>query len=521
MDCKRFSWNNAYMMDRPLPEQNAKIAGYAALVGRYELRAPLPLILSAIGEKHKKYELDGWQVFTPRHAPEDSLYGHLVFALKYEGVDLAVLNALFSKVEKSDLENAIKQEPNGAYARRIWFLYEYLQEAELGLPDITQGNFVNLIDDKIQYAGPARNSKRHRVRNNLPGVKNFCPLIRRTEKLDALIGQDLPQEALKTAGAVPADLLMRAAAFLLLEDSKASYAIEGETPPRNHAERWGRVIGQAGKTPLSKTELERMQKVVIESRFIYMGYRKEGGFIGTRDRSTNMPIPSHISARHQDLDALMEGLIETAELLKKSDFPPVLAAALVAFGFVFIHPFEDGNGRLHRYLLHHVLAETGFTPKGLVFPVSSVILERIEDYAATLEAYSEPRLSLVEWRATDKGNVEVLNETMDLYRFFDSTPQAEFFYECVHETVTKILPDEVKYLRQYDKMKAFVDDCIDMPDRTVSLLINFLHQNNGKLSNRARSKEFSALTDEEVQMFENKFEEIFTFNRDSVVEATR
>ena len=205
----------------------------------------------------------------------------------------------------------------------------------------------------------------------------------------------------------------------------------------------------------------------------------------------------------------MNGLIETAELLSDSDFPPVLAATLIAFGFVFIHPFEDGNGRLHRYLLHHVLIETGFTPKVLVFPVSSVILKRITDYVTALEAYSKPRLSFVEWRATDKGNVEVLNETIDLYRYFDATTQAEFFYECVHETITKALPDEVKYLQQYDEMKAFVNNYIDMPDRTADLLIRFLHQNDGKLSNRARSKEFSALTDEEVQVFENKFEEIF------------
>lgn len=498
------------MMDRPLPEQNARIVGYAALVEQYGLPVPLPLILSAIGEKHTKYELGGWRLFTPRHSPEDSLYGHLVFALRYEGIDLAVLNALFSKIKKSDIENSIKQKPSSAYARRIWFLYEYLQEVELDLPDVVQGNFVSLIDNKIQYAGPARNSKRHRVRNNLPGVKNFCPLIRRTEKLDALIHQDLSHEALKTIEDVRPDVLMRAAAFLLLEDSKASYAIEGETPPHSRAERWGRAIGQAGKTPLSRVVLEGLQKEVLAgSRFIHMGYRDEGGFIGKRNRLTNTPIPSHISAKHQDLDVLMESLIETAELLKESDFPPVLAATLVAFGFVFIHPFEDGNGRLHRYLLHHVLVETGFTPEELVFPVSFVILKRIKDYDAALRAYSKPRLPFVEWRPTDKGNVEVLNETIDLYRFFDSTPQAEFFYECVHETVTKVLPDEINYLQQYDEMKAFVDDCIDMPDRTASLLINFLYQNDGKLSNRARSREFSALTSEEVQIFEDKFKEIF------------
>ncbi len=498
------------MINRILPEPEAKIVGYAFLVQSYELSVPLPIILSAIGKKHKIYEADGWKVYTPRYTPKESFYDHLVFALKYEGIDLAVLNSLFSKIDKSDLEQAIIQEPNGLYARRIWFLYEYLKEDKLDIPDLTQGNFVHLIDTKLQYAGPARNSKRHRIRNNLPGVKHFCPLIRRTEKIDALINQDLSKQALDLFGTIHPDVLIRAASFLLLEDSKASYEIEGETPPQNRAERWGRIIGQAGKIPLSKAQLEYLQNEVIgDGRFIQMGYRNEGGFIGRYHRSTNIPIPSHISAKHQDLYVLMQGLIETEQLLKDSDYSPVLATALIAFGFVFIHPFEDGNGRLHRYLMHHVLIETGFTPNGLVFPVSSVILKRISDYAIVLEAYSKPRLSLIEWRPTDRGNVEILNETIDLYRFFDATPQAEFFFECVQETITKTFPDEVKFLQQFDEIKKFVNNFIDIPDRTASLLINFLHQNDGKLSKRARKKEFSVLTDEEVQVFENKYEEIF------------
>lgn len=499
------------MITRVLPETGACLAGYSYLISHYELKVPVPIILSAIGQKHTKYETDIWHVFTPRHAPDESLYGHLTFALRYEGIDLAVLNTLFHTISPAEIEQIVKNESGGSYARRIWFLFEHLTNIKLDVADISgRRKYIDLVNAEYQYPGPTRQSKRHGINNNLPGVKNFCPLVRRTEKLDALIDQDLSQAALDIVGAIHPDVLMRAASFLLLEDSKASYAIEGETPPHNRAERWGRIIGQAGKAPLSTSELERLQKeVIVDSRFIHMGYRVEGGFIGSHDRSTNMPIPSHISAKHQDLDSLMSGLIETAELLSDSDFPPVLAATLIAFGFVFIHPFEDGNGRLHRYLLHHVLIETSFTPKGLVFPVSSVILKRITDYVTALEAYSKPRLSFVEWRATHKGNVEVLNETIDLYRYFDATIQAEFFYECVHETITKALPDEVKYLQQYDEMKSFVNNYIDMPDRTANLLIRFLHQNDGKLSNRARRKEFSALEDEEVIVFENKFEEIF------------
>ncbi|MFT7638226.1 MAG: hypothetical protein ACI9Y8_002017, partial [Candidatus Omnitrophota bacterium] len=279
-----------YMIHRTLPEPRAVIVGYAAMIQKYELNVPSPFVLAAISEKHTRYETDNWRVFTPRHAPEDTLYGHLVFALKYEGVDMAVFSALFSCIEKHDVEDLIKKEPNGSYARRIWFLYEYLLETELDIPALAQGNFVDLIDNKIQYAGPSRSSKRHRIRNNLPGVKNFCPLIRRTKKLDKLIEQNLPQQALDSIGVIHPDILMRAASFLLLADSKASYAIEGETPPHNRAERWGRILGQAGKTPLAKAEFERLQKeVIVDSRFVHMGYREEGGFVGSHDRSTNMP----------------------------------------------------------------------------------------------------------------------------------------------------------------------------------------------------------------------------------------
>src|SRR3546814_16024644 len=100
---------------------------------------------------------------------------------------------------------------------------------------------------------------------------------------------------------------------------------------------------------------------------------------------------------------------------------PVIAAAILAFGFVYIHPFEDGNGRLHRYLIHHVLAERGFNPPGVIFPVSAAILEQIDEYRRILESYSARLSPLVQWEATDHFNVWGLNDTGDFYRSFDAT----------------------------------------------------------------------------------------------------
>ena len=492
------------------PEPNAILAGYAALITTYALSVPRPHKLTAIGVKHKKYQTPAWQVLTPRHAPENTLEKQLVFALKYEGIDLAIFNQLFKKVPRTEIENMIKSALQSKYMRRIWFLYEYLQDTQLDIPDTKKGEFILLLDDSFYYTVKGIQVARYRVVNNLPGTKNFCPLIRRTPTLDALIEEDVTSLLQQNIGNVHPDVLLRAAAFLLLEDSKASYAIEGEAPPHNRAERWGYIIGKAGQAPLSKDLLEQRQHDVIpDTRFTQMGYRRTGGFIGTHDRETKRPIPEHISARATDLETLMDGLIDTSSRLKTSEYPPVLAAAAIAFGFVFIHPFEDGNGRIHRYLLHHALAETGFTPPCIVFPVSSVILENISEYRRILEAYSKPRLPLIEWRETEKGNVEVCNDTLDLYRYFDATEQAEFLYLCVMKTIQTTLPNEVAYLQKYDHMKLFISQYIDMPDRLVDLLIQFLNQNKGTLSQRARNKEFEKLTDTEVQALEYKFKEIF------------
>ena len=496
--------------DFPALEEGATYAGYAALIAEYTLAVPMPDRLCAIGARHRKVEAGRWRYYTPRHKPDDTIQGHLTFALKYEGIDLAVLKALFDEVDPEKIAGIVRAAPTGAYSRRIWFIHEWLTGNRLDLADAAQGNFVPLLNDELQYAATPRDSRRHRVRNNLPGTRDFCPLIRRTEKLDRYIGMKLSQAAADHIGKTHADLLSRAAAFLLLKDSRASYTIEGEAPPHNRIERWGRIIGEAGQRELSIAELEYLQSIVIaDNRFTMRGLRAGGGFVGDHDRATGMPIPVHISARPEDLESLLAGLVETDRLLGGSEYDAVLAAALVAFGFVFIHPFEDGNGRIHRYLIHHVLAEKGFVPRGLVFPVSAVILARIDDYRRTLEHYSRPRLELIEWRPTDKGNVEVLNDTVGLYRYFDATRQAEFLFECVEETVNKTLPEEVGYLARYDAMNGFVKNYIDMPDRLVDLLIRFLNQNDGRLSRRARENEFSALTEDEVKVLENKYAEIF------------
>jgi hypothetical protein len=504
----RFSGAVTVFQGKPLPVR-AMPVGYAALIDAYGLQAPLPRTLSAIGEHHKIIEQDGWRILTPRHAPSADLEGHLTFALKYEGVDLAVLSRLFQAAPPAEFAALVRSRPTGGYARRIWFLFEWLTDKRLALPDAEQGTYVPVLDPEQQWAIDGWNSSRHRVRNNLPGTPAFCPLVFRTQELERYVALDLAARARAVVAKVPRDLLARTAAFLLLKDSKSSYVIEGESPPQDRLQRWGHVIGEAGLRPIDLDELLRLQRIVIgDARFVKLGLRREGGFVGERDRESLMPLPDHICARHKDLPSLIEGMMAFAQGAAQQ-LDAVIAAAVLAFGFVYAHPFQDGNGRLHRYLIHHVLARRGFNPPGVVFPVSAAILERIHEYRTVLEGYSRPLLSLIHWKPTEDRNIAVLNDTADFYRFFDATPHAEFLYGCVKKTVEEDLPNETSFLRSYDQFRANIQSIVDMPDSKIDLLLQFLRQNQGKLSMRRHAKEFAQLTTAEVARAEKIYAAAF------------
>jgi hypothetical protein len=403
----------------------------------------------------------------------------------------------------------VHEAPTGKYTRRIWFLYEWLLGRTLDIPALVQGTYESVVDPKQQWVtSEGKRIPRQRVIHNLPGTPRFCPLVYRTGTIEAFVQANLKQKAKEVMGRIPRDLIARTASFLLLKDSRASYIIEGETPPQNRIQRWGRIISDAGKEPLSFEELVRLQKIVIgDTRFVHVGLRNEGGFIGEHDRETGMPIPEHISARPEDLFDLVQGLIEF-DTVTEGKLDPVIKAALLSFGFVYIHPFSDGNGRIHRFLIHHVLAKSGYNPPGLVFPVSAVMLDRIEEYRSVLQTYSSRVLPHIIWETSPDKNVRVLNNTDDYYRFFDATPQVEFLFSCVKQTVDVDLPEETRLLQVYDEFKTNVELIIDMSSKTIDLLFRFLRQNKGKLSRRACEKEFAKLRDDEIDTIEKIYREV-------------
>ncbi len=442
------------------------------------------------------------EIYPRTYWPGEDDFAHLEFALKREGVHLQLLRALLPQLPADAVVAYLQSKPTGAYARRIWFLYEGFSGQRLNLPDATQGNYVDLLDPQEYYTGATTRSSRHRVNVNLPGTLAFCPLVRRTKTLKTAEAKQLEQRCQKVIEGIPPELYARALQFLYTKETKSSYAIERETPDQKRSQKFADALRDASQRDyLLKGTLVALQHAIVDPRFANTGWRDSnneqnyvGRSVGVSDQEVHF-----ISPRPQDLPELMSAFLDASRRILNSSTHPVIAAAVIAYSFVFLHPFSDGNGRLHRFLIHYVLSFRRFAPDGVVFPISATMLHRPQDYDASLESFSKPLLPLVEYALDANGRMTVLNDTRDFYRYIDCTFLAEMLFSFVEETIEKELPAEILFLQQYDNARLLMRDVVDLPNRLADLFVRLCLQNTGALSKIKRQlPEFAVLSNQEI-----------------------
>jgi hypothetical protein len=193
-----------------------------------------------------------------------------------------------------------------------------------------------------------------------------------------------------------------------------------------------------------------------------------------------------------------------------SDMHPVIKAAALSFTFVYLHPFKDGNGRMHRFLIHHILTKTGFTPHGQIFPVSQVMRDDIHKYQQVLNVISSPLMNLIHYTQDSVGHLTVLNQTRDYYCYMDLTAAAEFLFELIERTLNHDFIRALNYLSFYDQAHKEIIGILDgLSEKNVMRFIQFCIQNNMRLSADKREKFFSTLTDEEVERMQHAVSKAF------------
>jgi hypothetical protein len=456
--------------------------------------------------------------------PGDDVFNQLEFALRKEGLHLELLRKALVRIPAQEMAAHLLGRPTGRYARILWFLHESFTGQRLDVPDLKMGNYVDLLDPDIYISGRVRKAKRQRINVNLLGTVDFAPVVR-LAGLGDWSEAELRKRCVDIVGDYPAQVFERAVRYLYAKESKSSHEIERETPDQKRAEKFIGLLQQAWHRDfLNKTALVELQQVVVEPRFANRGWRSELSDAGDRQVYVGETLGPGLervyfaAPKPEDLEGLMDEFLLVAWNMAENGFdlsnagevpppsravPTLVAAAVISFVFNFLHPFSDGNGRIHRYLLHHVLARRAFGPEGIILPVSAVILNRPREYNQALESFSKPLMERVEYTMDDRLRMAVTNDTVDFYRYIDCTELTRIVIDFIRETIETELPAELRYLTMYDEVRARLRDIVEMPDRHADLFITLVRQNGGALSKKKRKlPEFELLTDTEVEQME-------------------
>ncbi len=484
-----------------------RVTGYAELVERYKLKIIPNWHQSMIADSsaHRVNEVMGVEeeIFPKKYWPGDSIGDHLEFALKYDGINLAILSLLFQEISEVELLDFIKSKPTGKYARKVWFLFEYLTGKTLPLDDLHQGNYIDLLEPEKYYTSTiVRRIRRQRVNDNQLGERRFCPTVRRTEIIREFEIANLTQRCERVVSGYSPAMLRRALRYLYTKETKSSFEIEKIKPCPNRIERFISLLNLAEKEDFClKPQLIKVQNLIVDERFQDSDYRSSQNYVGETVFWQNEKI-HFVGPKPEVVSDLMGGLIATHDRMKEEELSPVIQAAIIAYGFVFIHPFEDGNGRIHRFLIHNILARRGFTPKGLMFPISAAMLNEPGDYDSSLEAFSKPLMPLVDYSIDESGQMAVQNNTSTWYRCIDLTNQVETLFGFIEKTIENELKKELEFLANYDQTKNEIQAIVDLPDKLIDLFIRFCLQNKGKLSRKKRESYFSFLLEDEIEHLE-------------------
>lgn len=498
--------------------------GYSYLFKKYQLVASPLQVCARIDAKIKGRQTQHSAdqdilVFEPKYQPENTLVGHLQFALRYEGINLEILSLLFQQTGKDELNAWLAESPTSSYARRVGFLYEWLTDNELKVNVPSKERYVDLVDNTLQFGLKAgEKNTRFRVNNNLSGNRNFCPMVRRTNYLNEMVAYDLREKTREKLAGYDDDLLRRAAGYLYLKETQSSFEVEREKPSPDRAQRFADLLRQPDtQRPLTEERLAELQQAVVDPRFHEYTWRHQQNWVG-KDHGYRKQI-DFVPARPEDVPTLMSGLLSLATSSRDwynkeednndvSQIDPVILATLIAFGFVFIHPFMDGNGRIHRYLFHEVLANAGFTPRGIILPVSAVILANLDDYISALEAFSKPVRARTNYNP-DTPDIPPTGNDAVYFRYFDSTHQAEFLYRALVRTVEEDLSKEIDYLLGFDQAYKALNDLLDWPAHSLELFIRVVQQNNGTLSKAKHDSHFEWMKEGEIKEAEKNVVKAF------------
>lgn len=420
----------------------------------------------------------------------DALLDQVLFALKHEGVDLQILAQVLPLIPADELRQAITAKPGGTYVRKVCYLWEIFTGQQLVERPRVSGAAAPLFDPERYLTGPSRYDTRWRVDFNGLGTPYYCATVERTEAVAAGLASRVVDQAKAFLQQVQPDVLERAMSWAYLEETRQSFAIEDETPTPQKATAFAQLLRKAhDRRDLSEDYLVDLHAATItnplaaEFSFRTMqNWLAGGGSSSSALNVTYVPPPPDLARE------LMGELMDFANS-DLGDIDPIVLASVISFGFVYLHPFMDGNGRLSRFLFHHTLCRSGQLPEGMVLPVSGAIAKNLPAYAAALQRYSAPMRAF--WAVTtfdlEHPGLE-FNGHPSLYRYWNATAAVEFGFRMTRSALDVQLIGELQWLKRYDRVIAAVNARFDIRGPALATLVTVCLNNGNRLSKRKRER---------------------------------
>lgn len=502
------------LQNRSMSEKNTSFIGLAWLCERYALKlVNSKAVTSSIGPRRQAVlaENETQEVYQEIMRPASTARAHLSFHLKHEPIHLEMLSRLFSIMDPAELTSWIGDEPSGQYAKRAGFLYEWLTGRSLGLVQAAGNNVDALDPSAVVVASKSTVNKRWHVRDNMPGTPRFCPVVRLNSATKAAMALDCAAQLDQLKGEFGEDMVLKSAVWLTMRESRASFLMEGEANKKKRIERFADVIHRHtghGVELLDHAGLAMLQKAILgdDTSVQALGVRQSPVFVGQSVRMEN--VVHYVAPPPSDLVPMLDGLKYFLEATDGAS--PVMRCAVASFGFVYIHPMADGNGRVHRFLINDVLRTAGAVPWPLILPVSGLLtrdpVERkayddvldvfskrlMDQYrdacqlAPTVTTYGDGVASNFEFQANDSAR--------HAWRFMDLTEHVSFMAKTLEKTIQHEMRDEAIYLRRHHAARSLIKEVLEMPDQQIDRVIRSVEQNNGILSG-VLLKEIPAFSD--------------------------
>lgn len=425
----------------------------------------------------------------PHVAPSsDAPLEHLHFALKHEGLQLQAAILALKKVDRADVGEAYTKNTSSSYWRQICFLWELANGQILeGLP-AASGPYTALFNPEKFLTGPSNRHPRWRVDFNGLGSTRFCPTVRRTPTIQALLDKRILASAREFIGGLDKTVLDRAVRWAYLSETQGSYAIENETPTSNKAEAFATLLAQAhAPEDITEEYLVALQNLTVSNPFDKdVQFRTDQNWL--RNALPGALGVTYLPPPPQLMVELMDEIMGLANR-SGSGIDPLILGSLVSFGFVFAHPFMDGNGRLSRFLFHKVVCGHEVLPNRLVLPISTAMKRQEGRYLQVLQTFSKPARELWHVTAIDDVRIDaVFKGDPDIYRYWDATDCVSFGLQMASEALEHDLRDESEFLQRFDLVYKAVNDAVDMNNNDLVLLIRSCLQNGGKLSNNRQKQ---------------------------------